>query len=359
MRSVSQYRPAPWLWAFIVAALLALGSLPFIHRGGWVNIAVLVLIYAAAAQAWNILGGFGGQISLGNAVFLGIGAYTSTLLLIHWSLTPWLGLLAGAVVAAAFGVLIGFPVFRLGGHYFAIATIAVGEIVVVLFTNWSFAGGAVGLTIPFARDAGGRPADSWYYLQFNQTRAYYVFVALAILALVTAVTIALEQSKIGFYLRAIKNDQEAARTLGVHVLRYKLIAIALSAGFTAVVGSIYANYLLFIDPGATMRLQLSILIALVAILGGVSTVLGPLIGALVMIPLSELTRSRFGGSGGANDLILYGALVVVISVFQPNGLIGLAGRLRGRGTRPPRETATDREEEAYEEAPLFPRSDRP
>lgn len=344
--------PRSWIvWGLILVALLALPQV--MENQSRLNIAILVLIYAALAQAWNILGGYAGQISLGNAVFFGIGAYTSTVLLGEWAVTPWLGMLAGAAVAAVFAVIIGYPVFRLGGHYFAIATIALAEIVLAVFANWEFVGGAVGLQIPFARNAEGRPVDSWYYLQFNESRVPYFYIALALAVIVTAATIAVARSKIGYYLRAIKNDQQAARTLGVSVLRYKLIAIAISAAFTAVVGTFYAQYLLFIDPETTMRLELSVLIALVAILGGVGTVIGPLIGAAVLIPASELTRGQFGGSGTAVDLILYGGLIVLISVFQPNGLVGLARRFRRSEYPQPTGQATFQEDVEREEAPLM------
>lgn len=297
------------------------------------NLMILIFVYASLAQAWNILGGLAGQISLGNAVFFAVGAYTSTLLGRELHLTPWLGGIVGALLAMLVALLIGYPVFRLGGHYFAIATIAIGEIALALASNWDEIGGARGLTIPFVRDANNRPTDSWVALQFNQDKVPYYFIALALLVLLIGLTMLLERTKPGYYLRAIKNDQDAARALGVNVLRFKLLALVLSAAFTALVGTFYAQYLLFIDPESTLALRLSVLIALIAILGGVGTVWGPLLGACVLIPLGELTRAQFGGTGKAVDLILYGALIVLISVFQPTGLLGLGARLRRRWTR--------------------------
>ncbi|MBX6342319.1 MAG: branched-chain amino acid ABC transporter permease, partial [Thermomicrobiaceae bacterium] len=349
--TLARRRALSWPRAALALLVLALVALPLaLPSRSSVNIAILVLLYAGLAQAWNILGGYAGQISLGNAVFFGIGAYTSTVLLARWAITPWLGMLLGAALAALFGLAIGYPVFRLGGHYFAIATIALAEIVIVIFSNWDFVGGAVGLSIPFARGPSGRPVDSWYYLQFNETPRWYYYVALALAALVTLVALGVERSKVGYYLRAIKNDQQAARALGVSVLRYKLVAIGLSAALTAALGTFYAQYLLFIDPDTTMRLELSVLISLVAILGGVGSLAGPLIGAAVLIPASELSRGWLGGSGSAIDLVLYGGLIVLIATFQPAGLIGLWRRLRG-GQRP-RALPSDREEAAREEAPL-------
>jgi branched-chain amino acid transport system permease protein len=234
----------------------------------------------------------------------------------------------GALLAVAVSVVIGLPVFRLRGHYFAIATIALGEIAAAVASSWDFIGGASGLTIPFVRDANGRPTDSWVWFQFNQNKLPYYFIAFALMVLLALLTIWLDRNKAGFYFRAIKNDQDAARSLGVNALHYKLLALILSAGFTALLGSFYAQYLLFIDPDTTLALSLSILISLIAILGGVNTIWGPILGAFIMIPLGQLTRSQFGGSGRAVDLLLYGALIVLISVFQPSGLMGLRFRLR-------------------------------
>lgn len=324
-----------WVFASAIALAVAIVFPLIFNRGSWLNIAILVLLYAALAQAWNILGGFAGQISLGNAAFFGVGAYTSTVMLDRWNVSPWLGMLAGAVLAAIFAVVVFFPVFRLGGHYFAIATIALGEIMVVLFSGWEFVRGARGITIPFVRGPDRRPTDSWAYLQFNDSRVPYYYVVLGLAIVVMAVAIAVNHSKLGYYFRAIKNDQQAARSLGVPVLRYKLIAVAISAALTAMLGTFYAQYLLFIDPETLMRLELSVLIALVAILGGVGTVVGPLLGAIVLIPLSEISRGQLGGSGNTLDLVLYGGLIILISIFQPNGLVALGDRFRRRNRAGP------------------------
>lgn len=330
-RSASDRRP----WLVGGGTALAVLAIPLVvDSESWLNLGVLVLLYAGLAQAWNILGGFAGQVSLGNAAFFGVGAYTSTVLLDRWGISPWLGMVAGALLASVFAVAIGYPVFRLGGHYFAIATIALSEIALVLVGNWEAVGGAVGLSIPFVRGEDRRPADSWALLQFNESRAPYFYVAFALAMLATGAAVAVDRSKVGYYLRAIKNDQQAARALGVDILRYKLVAIVVSAALTAALGTFYAQYLLFIDPETTMRLELSVLIALVAILGGVGTVAGPLLGAAILIPLSELTRGWLGGSGNTLDLVLYGGLIVLISVFQPNGLLAI-GRRRPRGRAGP------------------------
>ncbi|MBI1963679.1 MAG: branched-chain amino acid ABC transporter permease [Candidatus Rokubacteria bacterium] len=284
------------------------------------HVMIMIYLYGSLAVAWNILAGYCGQISLGHAVFFGIGAYTSTLLVREAALTPWAGLLAGALLAVAVSQVIGYPVFRLRGHYFAIATIAVGEIVQTLLINWDWAGGARGVYVPIRRP------DSLINFQFHQARAWYYYIALGLLLAGLAATRALERSRAGYYFRAIREDQEAAASLGVPVAREKHRAIAISAALTAAGGTFYAQYVLFVDPESAFALSLSILICLIAVLGGVGTLWGPVLGAAVLVPLSEGTRVMLGGGGKALDLMIYGALIVLIAVLQPAGLMGLIRR---------------------------------
>jgi branched-chain amino acid transport system permease protein len=286
---------------------------------------ILVMLYAFLGTAWNILGGFTGQVSLGNAIFFGIGAYTSTLLLQHASLSPWVGMFAGALAAALISAVIGYPCFRLSGHYFAIATIAVAEIVSIGVTNWDFAGGAVGLFLPL--DAEGLAA-----FQFGASKVGYYYILAAMLAVAVAISGWLRRSRPGYYFRAIREDQAAARSLGVRATLYKQLAMAISAALTATAGTFYAQYVLFIDPPSVLALSLSVQICLVAVLGGVGTVVGPLIGACVLIPLSEFTRVYLGASGRSLDLVVYGLLIMLIAGLEPAGLVGIAQRVwRSRG----------------------------
>lgn len=286
------------------------------------HVMIMIFLYGALATAWNILAGYCGQISLGHAVFFGIGAYTSTLLGREAALSPWLGMLAGAAIAVVVSQLVGYPVFRLRGHYFAIATIAVGEIVQTLVINWDWAGGARGLFVPLQRP------DSFLNFQFHESKAVYYFIALGLLLLALGATRWIEGSRRGYFFRAIREDQEAAASLGVPVAREKHWAIAVSAALTALGGTFYAQYIFFVDPESVFPLSLSILICLVAVLGGVGTLWGPLVGAAVLVPLSEGTRVWLGGGGKALDLLVYGALIVLIAVLQPAGLVGLARRFR-------------------------------
>jgi branched-chain amino acid transport system permease protein len=304
-------------------AALAIALLPLvIHDVYLQNILVLTLMYAALSQSWNILGGYCGQISLGHAIYFGIGAYMSTLLYTHAGITPWLGMLAGGGVAALIALALGYPFFRLRGHYFTIATIVVAETGLLLVLNWDFAGGAQGIQIPYG-------PDSWAHLQFARDKLPYIYFALGLAVLTWLVTFAIEDSKWGYWWRAVKDNAEAAESLGVVVFRSKMAAAALSAFFTAIGGSFYAAFVSYIDPDSVMGFQFSLLIALPAVLGGIGTLWGPALGALVLIPLTELTRSSFGGSGNGLDLIIYGVLIMVISLARPEGLTSLFARRRG------------------------------
>ncbi len=290
------------------------------------DLAIRVLLYAMLAQAWNILAGYCGQISLGHAVFFGTGAYTSSMLQTTLGWNPWLGLLAGAALAVALSLVIGYPCFRLRGHYFAIATIAIGEIVQTLAINWDFIGGARGLSLPFRK-------DSLLGFQFQTSKYPYYYIVLTLFALCMLVSWRIERSRLGYYFRAVREDAVAAQSVGIPITRYKLIAMAISAAFVAAGGSFYAQYVLYLDPDSVFPLSLSILVCVLGVVGGTGTLWGPLLGAVIMVPLSEFTRIHFGGTGGAVDLLIYGGLLTVVAVFQPAGLVGLLRRWWRRGWR--------------------------
>ena len=308
------------LLVLLAAALIfpAVFRLPY-HR----DLAIRILLYAMMAQAWNILAGYCGQVSLGHAVFFGTGAYTSSALQMHWNVNPWLGLAAGVVAAVALSQVIGRPCFRLRGHYFAIATIAIGEIIHTLAINWDFIGGARGLTLPIKQ-------DSLLAFQFSGSKFIYYYIILALMGACFLVTWHIERSRIGYYLKAIREDTDAAQSVGIPVAHYKLIAIAISAAFVAMGGTFYAQYTLYLDPDSVFPLSLSILVCLLAVVGGVGTLWGPLVGTALMIPLSEFTRIKFGGTGSGVDLLIYGGLLTSVAVFQPTGLVGIVRRWRRR-----------------------------
>jgi len=307
----------------VAVVVLALAAFPFaVADPFYRQIVVMTLMYGALGAAWNLVGGFLGRVSFGHAVFLGLGAYTTLLLLHKLGLSPWLGIPAGGLIAAVSAFVVGRPTLRLTGHYFAMATIAVLAVAHVLMVNWSWAGGAVGLEAPIANSV---------WLLLFRSRAPYYWIA-AVLALLTLwATYTLARSRAGYYWRAINGDEAAARSLGVPAERYKMLAFVMSAALTGIWGGFYAIYVGFVDPDSAFSLTLSIQIVLVAILGGVGTITGPWLGAALLVPLAEGMRVAMGGSGKGFDLLLYGLAIVLVSLFLPRGLIAL--RLR-RGAAP-------------------------
>ncbi len=290
------------------------------------NIMVLTLMYAALSQSWNILGGYCGQISLGHALYFGLGAYTTAILFTKFGVLPWFGMLAGGFVSALIALALGYPTFRLGGHYFAIATIVIAEIAYLLFLNWDWAGAALGIDIPVRE-------DSWLKFQFTRSKLPYFYFALAFAAVAWLVTWLLENSKWGYWWRAVKDNSEAAESLGVVVFKSKMGAAAISAFLTAIGGAFYAQFVSYIDPESVMSFQFSLLISLPAVVGGIGTLWGAVFGAAILIPVTELTRSFIGGSGRGVDLIVYGGLIVLISLTRPDGLLGIFSRRRKEAVR--------------------------
>lgn len=308
--------------AAIVAAVFA--AFPFaVPDPFYQQIVVTALMYGALGAAWNLVGGFLGRVSFGHAVFLGLGAYTTLLFLRHASVSPWFGIPAGGAVAAAAAFVVGRPTLRLTGHYFAMATIAVLAVAQILMVNWSWAGGAVGVEAPIANSIA---------LLLFRSRVPYYWIAFVLALLTLWSTYALVRSKVGYYWRAINGDEAAARALGVPAERYKMLAFVISAALTGIWGGFYAIYVGFIDPDSAFSLTLSIQIVLVAILGGVGTIAGPWLGAALLVPLAEGMRVAMGGSGSGFDLLVYGLVIVLVSLFLPRGLITLRVR-RGAASR--------------------------
>ena len=307
--------------------LVALALLPLGIRDVYAqNLIIITILFAGLSQAWNILGGYCGQISLGHALYLGIGAYVSTLLYVNAGIPPTLGMFAGGAVAGLCALLVGWPCFRLSGHYYAIATVVVGEIGYLLFLNWDWVGAATGVYVPFK-------GDSFLNLQFRTAKYPFHLVVLAFAAIAWIAAWLVEGSRWGFSWRAVRDDVVAARSLAVRVFPSKMAAAAISGALTGMGGAIYAQYVGYIDPDSILAGHLSILIALPAVLGGVGTLWGPLLGAAVLIPLSELTRSYLGGSGQGVDLMIYGGLIVLVSLARPAGLVSLFGLNRAAKTK--------------------------
>src|SRR5437660_893272 len=267
--------------------------------------------FALIAYVTVALGGFG-------SVF---GAYTTALLFTKFGVLPWFGMIGGGLISAVIAMALGYPCFRLRGHYFVIATIVIAEIGLLLFHNWDWAGAAMGIDIPVR-------GDSWLKFQFTRSKLPYFYFALALACVAWFVTWCLEDSKWGYWWCAVKDNPDAAESLGVVVFNSKMGAAAVSAFLVAVGGSFYAQFVSYIDPESVMGFQFSLLMALPAVLGGIGTLWGPVLGAVILIPLTELTRSFIGGSGRGVDLIVYGTLIVLISLARPEGLVGLFSRRR-------------------------------
>ncbi|MFI5339033.1 MAG: branched-chain amino acid ABC transporter permease [Candidatus Methylomirabilales bacterium] len=306
-------------YAIPAVVLLLLLLVPAVIRNEYyLHVLVGVLFSAYLASAWNIVCGYTGQLSLGHAALCGIGGYVSTLLFINVGLSPWVGMFLGAFCAMAAGVFVGYPCFRLRGPYFALTTIAFAEILRIWVDNTEEVfgvelRGAQGIMVPL------KGQSPWLF-QFTSKVPYY-YIIIAMLLVVMAVTFWMERSRMGFYLKAIRADQDAAEALGINSTRYLLTAMALSSFLTALGGSFYAQYFRYINPERNMGLDLSIEVALMGIVGGQGTVLGPVLGAFLLTPAGEISRGFLGGKLMGLHLVIYGLVLVLAVLFLPKGLI--------------------------------------
>lgn len=312
------------VWLVLLAVLPWLIQVPF---GGariedWISLHILIvaLIWGYTAQSWNVMAGYAGQFSFGHAAFFGIGAYATMVLLVDFGINPWVGMLVGSVIATLYAFLEGALTFRydVKGHFFALATLAFAEIVRLIITNSSELNSASGYY---------RPLPSEYGLdfgllafQFRDTLPYY-FLILAFLVGITAVSWLLKRSAIGYYLFAIRENETAAASLGISPYRYKMFAMGTSAFFTAWGGAFWAMYFTTITPDTVLDLFRNVEILLPALLGGMGTVIGPIVGTLIVTPLSEIVRQTIGDLPSL-DRAVFGILLVFIMLFNPEGLVG-------------------------------------
>ena len=290
---------------------------------------ILILLWGATAAAWNIAGGYAGQISLGHSAFFGLGAYSAALLGTRWELSPWLGLLVGAVLATVVGFVIGFLSNRLRGPYFVLATIAFSQVMLLVASRWrGFTSGSEGIPVPF------RPG--FWTLGLADKRAW-VYLVLALSLLVYAIELYLERSRRGYQLAAVREDEDAALSLGVPARRLKVAAVAVSAALTAACGALWAQYVGFVDPFYVFSVDLSVRFSLAAILGGIGTALGPFLGAVLITTLETYLRGQFGGIGAGLVgiyLIIYGCVLIVMMRFAPQGVVPWVGERLRRRRRP-------------------------
>jgi len=299
---------------FPILFLLILVILPmFVKNPFYVHNLIMIFFYAALSSTWNIIGGFAGQISLGHAAFFGIGAYTSSILYIDLGVSPWIGMLAGGLLAMIVAAIISYPCFKLRGPFFTLSTIAFGEVIRLLASYFrDLTNGAVGLLVPFKPGIGT--------LMFRGKVPYYYF-ALILMVVVILISKKIATSKMGYYLVSLREDEEAAQAIGVNTSIYKLWAMMVSAFFAGVAGVFYAQYILFIEPESVFSSAMSTQFALMSIIGGLGTVAGPVVGAFILTPLSEFLRSWLGGSFQGLHLAIYGVLLIIVVILMPQGIV--------------------------------------
>jgi branched-chain amino acid transport system permease protein len=303
----------------LAATLALLLVAPLIANDYLLTVLILILYFAYAGQAWNVMFGFAGQLSLGHALFVGLGAYVAAALYVHFGLAPWIGLGAAVAIAVACGAAIGFLAFRFGvaGVYFAILTIACAEFARIGFDHWAWLGGSAGFFLPVANYM---RSDLWN-LRGSPAMFYYVMLALTVLALIACRM--LSQSRIGYYWRAIREDEQAARALGIDTFRYKMYAAAISAGMTSIAGVFFAFYYNNLFPEQVFHISRSIELILAPIIGGVGTLLGPIVGAVLLTGLAEgltetLTALGFDAPGAKQ--VFYGLCLLVVVTLVPDGV---------------------------------------
>jgi len=301
----------------VLVAAVAFG-LPLVLRSPtYLHILILLYLYAYLTTSWNLVGGFAGVLPLGHAAFVGIGAYTSTVLSLQYGISPWAGMLVGALLSAVVGVIIGLPTFKMRGAYFALATIAFAEGIRVMVENIDYLGplqlnGPRGLQIPPLK-------IGFLNFMFTGKEPYY-YIILVMLTGVLVLTWFVSRSKLGYYLMAGGEEPEAAQALGVNVARAKLIAMAMSSFLTAFAGTFWAQFTLYIHPKSVMSLDISFEIAFIALIGGRGSIAGPVLGALLLRPVSDFSRIYFGSTLPGLHLIIFGVVLILVMLYQPRGL---------------------------------------
>ena len=318
-------------WLTMLAAILLV--LPLVVTSHFaIDIFIRVLLFAFIGVAWNLMGGYAKQLSLGHAAYFGLGAYTSTILQIDFGVSPWIGMLAGGVVAMLASLPIGALCFRLRGPYFAIATIATAQVLMLFFLKFrDFAWGAEGTTIP---NLGSAPL----MMQF-ETKAPYYYIALGLLAIGLAITHRIERSWMGYYLVAIGEDEDAAEAIGVNAPKVKRDIYMISAFLTALAGTFYVQYIYFIDPNTAFSFNISVEAALVSIVGGVGTLWGPVLGTVLLETTSALLQSWLGSGLGGVQLTVYSLILIAVILWRPTGLLGVLTEIYQRIAHAPAKKA--------------------
>ena len=305
MKSVIRY-------SLIIATVILLGAVPWFGSDVLAQFGISVLQLAVLAQSWNIIGGFTGYPSFGNSVFYGLGSYGVAIAMVQWKLSFGVGLLLGVAFAVAFALLLGLPVLRLRGHYFAIATLALGQVMTAIVSNVEIAGRNIGLVLPILKN------DVLFYE-----------LSLMVLVAVTLTVAWLTRSRFGFGLIAIRENEEAAAVMGINTTLYKVVAFTLSGAFTALAGGIHAYWITFLDPESAFDISLNVKMIIMTVFGGSGTVFGPLFGAFLLSGISEVLATKMTSVAS----LFFGLVIVVAVVLMPRGLADLTRRFRPHGWR--------------------------
>lgn len=303
-----------WAIFFVVIALIG-GTT---KSNFTLDILISTIFFCSMAAAWNIVGGYAGLVSLGHVAFMGIGSYISTILFLNMGLSPWIGMFVGSIGSMLLAYLIGMLTIRLQGPFLVLSTMALASILQIFAIKFDkITGGSVGLSIPYK--------PSFYNMVFKSYNTYFILFVL-LLAAVIAVTIFIKNSRMGSYLIAIREDELAAAALGINVFKTKLNALLLSAFFTSIGGSLYVQYMLFMDPASAFSPAFSTKVAVLTIIGGAGTVLGPVVGGMILVPVEIFLRIALGSTYQGAYLLVYGILLIVVILVIPDGIVGLFKR---------------------------------
>ena len=287
------------------------------------NLGILILMWGCLGSAWNIFGGYTGQVCLGTAMFFGMGAYGVVLPYYYWNVTPWLGILIGMVLAVVLALLVAIPIFKLSAQYFSIATMALGETVRIIMVNLPFTRGMQGIDFLNMKDS------FWFTLQSSSKLPYYYMFAILIGG-VFVLMCWINTSRLGYYFRTIKANPTSAESIGINVRKYKTYALVLCAVIASLCGSVYVVYQAYVAPATVLLGALSTRMIIMAVIGGIGTVYGPMVGALILVPLGEYIRAANSGSLPGIDLVIYGVLIILVIMFQPDGVVAMGRKAAER-----------------------------
>ena len=310
--------------ALVLLAAFAILPLTIGNNANFHNMIIYILIYAMVGEGWNLISGFTGQTSFGHAAYFGIGAYTVAVLGNTYNITPWIGMFAGAIISTALAFLINYKLFQLKGHYFAIATLAICEILRTAFSKWKYAGAGDGIKILF------REENKLFWLALDvQNRLPFLFITLFMMTVVFIACRQLEGSKLGYYWKCIRESHEVAESIGITPQKYKVIAMMISASIAALGGALYVQFFKYIDS-SVFGLNVSMIFVLVTVLGGIGNVYGPVIGSIIYYGLELFMRQQLGGKSSGINLVIFGALIVIVVCFEPRGIMGIFEEIKQR-----------------------------